>query len=355
MKRLSMKSVVVLFGIAILGMSFVTTESFAKDELIFASWGGAYQEAIRKAWLQPFAKEFGVEVVEDTSPEMAKIKAMVETNTVTWDVVTGGGNAMVEGIRLGLFQKLAPDKVNQDHVYPDARNEYGVPSEIFTTNYAFSLKDFPDGKPQPQSWVDFWDVKKFPGKRSFYSRRPATCLEMALIADGVPVSDVYKVLSTPEGVDRAFAKIEELKPHIAVWWTSGAAPVQALGSGEVVMATGWNGRFQKGIDEGLPIRMVWNGSIAQVGFFQIVKNAPNLETAYKFLNYMISPKAQAQFHKYVAYGPTTPKAWDIIPKDQWDRLPSSPQNLKNSLFLKQDWWGKHHVKLQERWQALLQK
>jgi putative spermidine/putrescine transport system substrate-binding protein len=353
MKRFGYRGLLLSLAFSVLLLDGWTGQAAAAEELVFASWGGAYQEAIRKAWLEPFSKESGIEVLEDTSPDMSKIKAMVETNTVSWDVVTGGGFSMIEGIGQGLFEKLPADKINQQHVYPDARNDYGVPSEIFSTLFAFNLKTFPDGKPQPQSWADFWDVKKFPGKRAFYGNRPSTCLEIALLADGVAKEDVYKVLKTKEGVDRAFAKIEALKPHVALWWKSGAAPVQALGSMEVVMATGWNGRFQAGINEGLPLRMVWNGAIAQVGYFQVVKNAPNKENAFKFLNHMISPKAQAEFHKYVAYGPTTAEAWQYIPKSQWERLPSSPQNLEKSVFLSESWWAPHYEALLERWQTML--
>ncbi len=323
-----------------------------QGQLVFASWGGAYQEAIRKAWIDPFVKETGIEVIEDTGPEIAKIKAMVDTKTVTWDVVTGGGASLVRGSRQGLFERIPAEKVNQDHVYEGARHPYGVPSEIFSTVIGFSTKAFPDGKPQPRSWADFWDVQRFPGKRSFYGR-PSTSLEVALIADGVPLPDVYKVLRTPEGVDRAFKKLAELKPHVATWWTNGAAPVQALGSGEVTMAMGWNGRFQAGIDQGLPIRMVWDGAVAQVGYFMVVKGAKNQEAAFRFLNWIVSPKAQAEFHKYVAYGPVTPKAWESIPKEKWDSLPSSPQNLRRSVFQDIEWWVDNEEKVMERWQAFL--
>lgn len=69
---------------------------------------------------------------------------------------------------------------------------------------------------QPASWADFWDVDKYPGKRGL-RKRAVYNLEFALLADGVKVEDVYRVLSTPTGVERAFAKLSELKPHIQ-WW-----------------------------------------------------------------------------------------------------------------------------------------
>jgi putative spermidine/putrescine transport system substrate-binding protein len=336
-----------------MGLAGLGTVEATAAELVFVSWGGSYQDAIRKAWIEPFTRETGVKVIEDTNPEIAKIKAMVDTKTVSWDVITGGGATLMQGVAGGLFEPL--DGVDLSKSYPEAaRYKYGAPSEIFSSVLAFSKKAFPDGKPQPRTWADFFDVKKFPGKRTVYDR-PQSVLEAALLADGVDRKDVYRVLSTPDGLERAMKKVEELKPHVVQWWRSGAQPVQLLGSGDAVMALGWNGRFQTGIDEGLPIQMEWDGAIAQLGFFMVVKGAKNRDSAMKFLNYMVSPKAQAEFYKYVAYGPTTPEAWKLIPKERWALLPSSPDNLGKSLFLDIAWWDKNNTAVMERYQALIQK
>ena len=343
------------FGSAIAGatMLIAVTGSAMAEDMVFVSWGGAYQDAIREAWIKPFMKESGINVLEETEPETAKVKAMVDTGSVTWDVVTDGGLGLVRGSKLGLFEEITKDMVDQSHVYPEVVNKYGVPSEVFSTAFAFSTEAFPDSGPQPQSWADFWDVTKFPGKRALYGA-PNTVLEAALMADGVAPADVYKTLATKEGQDRAFAKIEALKPNIGLWWTSGAQPAQALGSGEVVMANGWNGRLQAGIKEGLPMRIVWNGAVAEVGYFMIVKGAPHRDAAVKFLNYMVSPAAQSEFHKHVSYGPVTAKAWDSIPKEEWGRLPSSPENLEKSLFLDVNWWLDNEPAMIERYNALMQ-
>ena len=185
-------------------------------------------------------------------------------------MVTENSARLTRGIKLGVFEKITADMVDQKHVIPGARNEYGVPSEIFSTLIGFSTKSFPAGKAQPSTFADFWDVAKFPGKRTLQDD-PATVIESALIADGVAPGDVYKVLSTPAGIDRAMKQIEKIKPHVAMWWKNGAEPVNALGTGEVVMALGWNGRFQAGIDSGLPIQMGWGNTVAQVGYFVLVK------------------------------------------------------------------------------------
>ena len=341
---------VLLAAVAALGLSAAPA---AAEDMVFVSWGGAYQDAIREAWIKPFMEKSGVKVIEETGPETAKIKAMVDTGTVTWDIVTDGGLGVARGAKEGLFEEITSAMVDQSHVYPEMFNKWGVPSEVFSTNFAFSTKAFPDGGAQPASWADFWDVEKFPGKRALYGA-PNTVLEAALMADGVPMGDVYNMLGTKEGVDRAFAKIEKLKPHIAVWWTKGAQPAQVLGSGEVVMSNGWNGRIEAGIKEGLPIKAVWNGAVAEMGYFMLVKGAKNRDAAIKFLNHMVAPEAQANFHKYISYGPVTPGAWDHIPKDQWGRLPSSPDNLKQSLILSVDWWLANEAAMVERYNTMMQ-
>lgn len=321
------------------------------EEMVFASWGGAYQEAIRKAWIEPFSAEAGVEVIEDTEPEVARIRGMVDTGTVEWDVVTGGGSTLTDGVEYGLFEKITPEMVDQSMLIEGARNDYGVPSEIFSTVIGYSKEAFPNGG--PQTFADFWDVEKFPGKRTLPAK-PSTVLEAALLADGVPVGEVYATLSTDEGMQRALDKVAELKPHVPVWWTSGAQPVQAIGSGEVVMALGWNGRFQAGIDEGLPIEMSWEESVAQVGYFMIVKGAPNKDAAVKFLNFISKPEMQAEFSKYVAYGPVTAAALPLIDAERSKRLPSTEERIAKALFSDIAWWGEHSIAAGEAYTSMMQ-
>jgi putative spermidine/putrescine transport system substrate-binding protein len=335
---------------AFAAMVLVTGAAHAA-ELNFASGGGAYQAAIRDAWLKPFSKETGIKVNEDTDPQVAKIKAMIDTKSVAWDVTSQNAARLARGVKLGVFEKITPEMVDQKNVIPAARNDYGVPTEIFATVIAFSTKAFPAGKPQPSTFADFFDTVKFPGKRTLQDD-PSTMLEAALIADGVAEADVYKVLGTPAGVDRAMKKIEKIKPDVAMWWKNGAEPVSALGSGEVVMALGWNGRFQAGMDSGLPIAMGWGNSVAQVGYMALVKGAEHRTEAIKLLNFITVPKNQAEFSKYIAYGPTTELAFPMIDDARKERLPSTPERLKHAVFMDAEFWEKNGPAIVERYNTV---
>lgn len=336
-----------LFAIA--GCSGDRTEN--ANTMVFASWGGAYQNAVERAWIEPFVAETGIEVMRDTEPEVARIRAMVETGSVEWDVVTGGGETLMRGADLGLFVEITPDMVDQSKVLQEVRNPYGVPSEIFSTVIGFSQHTFPDGG--PRTFADFWDVEQFPGRRALPDR-PATVLEAALLADGVAKEEVYAVLSTRDGLERALGKVRTLKEHVAFWWSSGAQPVQALGSGEVVMALGWNGRFQSGIDDGLDIAMAWDESVAQAGYFMIPTGAKNQDAAVRFLNYVVRPDVQARLSEWIAYGPITPASIPYIEEERASRLPSTPERVASALFMDVAWWAERATEVSEAYTAMLQ-
>ena len=95
----------------------------------------------------------------------------------------------------------------------------------------------------------------FPGKRGL-KKEPNVNLEWALLADGVPPEKVYEVLGTPQGLERAFKKLDTIKGSI-VWWQAGAQAPQLLADGEPIRScstplsavTGNGGRRRASADE----------------------------------------------------------------------------------------------------------
>ena len=346
MKKIKYISICSLYLIS----SFIYS-SLNADELFFASWGGAYQRAIEDAWLDPFSNESNIEIYRDTEPEIAKIRAMVDTGNVQWDIVTGGGETLMKGIEYNLFAKITEEMVDQTSIISSIKNQYGVPTEIYSTVIAFSKNKFPNEK--PQTFSDFWNVQKFPGRRALPDD-PAAVLEAALLADGVDKEDVYKILNTKEGMQRAINKIREIRDHVSFWWSSGAQPVQALGSGEVDLALGWNGRFQAGIDNGLDIEMAWDESISHVGYMMIPQGAPNKKAALKLLNYITQPKIQAKISSYISYGPASEEALNYIDEKTKMKLPSTKERIRNTLFLDISWWANHSSQALEEYLLVIQ-
>jgi len=204
-------------------------------------------------------------------------------------------------------------------------------------------------KTAPTTWADFWDTKKFPGKRAM--RKGARYnVEFALMADGVKVADVYKVLATKEGAERAFKKLTELKPSIQ-WWEAGAQPPQFLVAGDVVLSTVYNGRIDAANREGRHLGIGWTGGIYDLDYWVIPKGTPNKAKALEFIAFASTADAQAEYAKNIAYGPTNNKALTKLDAKTLANLPTSPANAKDALQFNIKFWADQGEQLEKRFAA----
>src|SRR3954447_15329115 len=266
------------------------------QELTIVSFGGSYQEGQSKALFQPASKALNTKFKEETYTGIADLRLKAKAGAVTWDIVVSGSGSAARAGSEGILEKLDYKLIDASAFLPGMAGEYCVAGDVFSTVLAWNTKTY--GAKGPQSWADFWDVKKFPGKRS-YRKGVAGALEPALMADGVPPEKVYEVLAAPGGIERAIKKIKELKPHVAVWWSSGAQHAQLMKDGEVDMITGWNGRFDVIAKDGAKVAYTYNQGLLDYDCFAIPKDAPNKAAAMKLLAEMSKPQYQAEFTKYI--------------------------------------------------------
>lgn len=329
------------------------TQIQAQDRKVsIASWGGAYQHAQEEALYKPAREKTDFDIRVESFGGMADVKLQVATGSVTWDLAISSIAIMARAGKDGLLEPIDYDVVDVSNFLPNTYHDYCVGADTFSAIYAWNNETF--GEDGPKSWADFWDVEKFPGPRA-YRGAIGGALEPALMADGVPPEQVYQVLSSEEGIDRAINKIRELKPHIAVFWTSGAQQAQLLMDGEVELATGWNGRFDAGIAEGAPISYDYNQGILDVDCFSVPKGAPNVDGAMELLAEISKPEYQAALPQYITYGPTNKGAYDldVIEEDLAKMLPSYPANAAIQLPVSPDWYIEWETLATEKYQAML--
>lgn len=340
------------FG-AVAAASLLATTALAEDKQVtIASWGGSYQEAQSKALFQPASEATGIVVKEETYGGMSDVRLQVQTGAVTLDIVASGSGSAARAGAEGLLEELDYDMIDVSTFYPTLKMKHCVGGDVFSVVYAWNTDTY--GDDGPQSWADFWDVEKFPGKRA-YRGKVAGALEPALMADGVPPEKVYEVLDSEEGIDRAIDKIRELVPHIDVFWSSGAQQAQLMKDGEVDMTTGWNGRFDNAKKDGAKVAYVFNQALLDYDCFAIPKGAPNKETAMAFLAEISKPEYQANLPKYITYGPTNKAAYDLGKIDEAvaRSLPSHPDNAKVQLPIDIDWYAKWETIAAEKYQEML--
>jgi putative spermidine/putrescine transport system substrate-binding protein len=320
-------------------------------EVTFVSQGGAYQEAQTKAILDPAAKALGITIKQDSSADAYPvIKTQVQAGKVYWDLNDMAAAYCVRGIKEGLFEKLDYSLIpNAKDLDPQFRNDFYTGYITYSTVLAYSTERF--GSNAPKTWADFWDVKKFPGRRSLRNNAKPS-LEAALLADGVPANKLY-----PLDVDRAYKKLEQIKPHINVWWTSGGQSTQLLRDGEVDMIGLWNGRAGAAINAGAKAVYHYNQGILEYTCLSVLKGSPNKVNAMKLLNEAIKAENQARLPLLIDYGPINLKAFDsgVIPANVAEKLPTSPKNYASQALLSPDWWATPEgVQAEQRWLKFVQ-
>ena len=349
----------------ILTTALVSFGFAANAEVTVMSWGGAYGTAQTEAHVKPWSAATGnPAIMVDSDNPAPAIKAMVEAGNVTVDVASV---EYADAIRLcdeGLLEPIdaaalpagADGTPAADDFFPGAVTECAVSTDIWSNVFAYDTSKFPEG---PTTAADFFDLTKFPGKRGLKKGAKAV-LEFALLGDGVPAADVYAVLATPEGVDRAFAKLDTIKAE-TVWWEAGAQAPQLLADGEVAMTTAYNGRiFAAAVGEGKPFQIVWDGQIYENESYVVPKGAPNKDLAMEFIKYATSTEGLRAQASNISYGPPR-KSANLEPiiyagdgkTEMGPHLPTNPANLTNALLTSSEFWVDHDAELNERFQAWL--
>lgn len=336
-----------------LATSLLGTAAFAADKTVtIASWGGSYQEAQSKALFEPAAAKTGIIVKQETYGGMSDVRLQVSSGAVSLDIVASGSGSAARAGAEGLLEPLDYSIIDVSTFYPTLKSEFCVGGDVFSTVYAWNTKTYGDAG--PQNWADFFDVEKFPGKRAYRSK-VAGALEPAILADGVAMEDVYKVLDSEEGIERALNKIRELKPHIEVFWSSGAQHAQLMKDGEVDMTTGWNGRFDNAAKDGAKVKYSFNQALLDYDCFAIPKGAPNKDVAMEFLAEISKAEYQDDLPKYITYGPTNKAAYDtgVIDAATAASLPSSPANAALQVPVSLEWYAKWETIAAEMYQEML--
>lgn len=333
--------------------------------IVAVSWGGAYTKSQVEAYHKPWTAKTGNTVIsEDYSGGLSEVKSQVEAGNVTWDIIDLEMSDAVRGCDEGLFEPIdpailppAPDGTPATEDFIDgAITECAVANIVWSTIFAYDNSKMANG---PTSIGDFFDTAKFPGKRGL-RKGPKANLELALAADGVPADKIYEVLSTPEGVDRAFAKLDTIKGDV-VWWEAGAQPPQLLADGEVAMTTAYNGRiFNAVAAEGKPFSIVWDSQIFDVDLWAVLKGAPNKDLAMDFLAFSTATEQLAAQASYISYGPARKSSAPLVGSyhtnpdlDMGPQMPTAPENFKTAIQNDFEFWADNQDELNERFNAWL--
>jgi putative spermidine/putrescine transport system substrate-binding protein len=319
--------------------------------ITYFTYGGAWKQAIMAAFGEPFTKKTGIPVQYQEPYNFGKLRAMHQAHAQQIDAVTVSGMEVILSERLGMITPLdwsLIDKAALSPVQLARPNVIGGAAQ--SMNVSYSKKKWP-GDEHPNSWADFWNVEKFPGRRAL-RRDPLWTIEAAVKADGVKDSEFY-----PIDIDRAFRSLDRIKPHVKTWWSDNSQAQQLMEQEEVDLIHMTNGRATQSIlDHKAPFALVWNeATYSGHGEGWIVPaGCPNPIGGMKFLDIVGRAEYQAVFARMLYYAPQNPNAIPLLDDKIARLMPSYPDNEKLSHTINFTWWADNVAGVQRRFEEWLQ-
>ncbi|GAB7530239.1 ABC transporter substrate-binding protein [Pseudomonas sp. 3A(2025)] len=326
-------------------LAFSSVAAMAAESVNFVSWGGSTQDAQKQAWAVPFQKTSGITVVQDGPTDYGKLKAMVESGNVQWDVVDVEADFALRAAAEGLLEPLDFNTIKRDKIDPRFVSDHGAGSFFFS--FVLGYNEGKVGKSTPENWSALFDTKTYPGKRALYKWPSPGVLELALLADGVEKDKLY-----PLDLDRAFKKLDTIKKDI-VWWGGGAQSQQLLASGEASMGQMWNGRVYALQQDGAPVGVSWKQNLVMADFLVVPKGAKNKDAAMKFIAEATSAKGQADFSNLSAYAPVNTDSVARLDSTLAKNLPTN--YASEQITLDFAYWAKNGPDIATRWNEWLVK
>ncbi|WP_027993959.1 polyamine ABC transporter substrate-binding protein [Sinorhizobium meliloti] len=329
-----------IFILAATVATIATSTPATAADLVFSSWGGTTQDAQKAAWADKFTEKTGINVLQDGPTDYGKLKAMVEANAVTWDVVDVEGDYAAQAGKKGLLERLDFSIIDKSKLDPRFVTDYSVGSFY----YSFVIgcnKDVVDAC--PKSWADLFDTEKYPGKRAFYKWSAPGVIEAALLADGVPAGKLY-----PLDLDRAFKKLDTIKGDI-IWWSGGAQSQQLLASAEAPFGSLWNGRMTALAQTGVSVETSWEQNITAADSLVVPKGAKNKEVAMQFIALATSAEAQAELANLTGYAPINLDSPELMDAELAKTLPDA--QTASQVNADMNYWAENRDAIGERWYA----
>lgn len=310
--------------------------------LTYAGPGGIFQEGQDTAIWQPFAEASGAKLQMDAF-DSGKLKAMVESGNVAWDVVN---TSQVDTARNcgTLYEKIDRSRIDTSEL-PEGTitDDCMVPNVMYGFVMAYNTEVFGDNP--PRSAADFFDTERFPGKRTV----PQTSyvdpqnLEFALMADGVDLDGLQ-----PEHIDQAIEKYKSLGSDM-IAWTTGAQAQQQLESGEAVLGFVWSGRGYGAAEAGAPIAPVWDEWLVAIDSTAIPKGAKDPEASHAAINYFLGAEQQAGMAEVNSMSPVNVNARPQVDETLSDWLVST--RLSTGRVPDFDFWVENYDAMANAWVA----
>ena len=334
------------------------------NKLKIAIWSGAYGAAQREVVVKRFKTKRDIDVEVIIRSQGAPIDLEAADRDASLDAVEFSAAELETGCSAGQLLEIATGDRAHDVTGSDAARADFLPGSLkpcgigaFAWSHVMAIDRTQFKKDKPRSLADVFDTKRFPGKRALI-KDPRFLLEAALMADGALPGEVYGLLATAEGQNRALAKLAELGDEI-LWVNSSKEAIEAVASGDAAIAQAFSGRVFFAVARGLPLDIIWDGQIYSMTYWAIPTKSTRQELAREFLRFATEPQQLAAIAQRFPYGPTRTSALALAKRhltaglDLDAFLPTAPENLSTALAHEEGWWRDNRKDVDARFAAWL--
>ncbi|QXJ21497.1 ABC transporter substrate-binding protein [Actinomadura graeca] len=331
-------------AVALVAACGIGNPSSKSDALTFVSTGSPFQDYQNKAWAEPFTAQTGVKVRNDGPVDEARMKTMVEARKVSWDVVDTSAAAAVQ--YCGKYLEKLDFSVIDKNVFPKGTvGDCGVPAYNYSLIFMYDKEKYKNDPPTKIG--DFFDVKKYPGRRIVPPEIAVGLLEAALMGDGVPEKQLY-----PLDLDRAFRKLEPIKKSTTFAKTYGQQQ-QMMVDRQVDMALVLSARAYQSLKAGAPFQPVWDKTVVNWDDLVVPKGAPNKEQAMKFIAFASRNDPSAKLAQLASVQPINESIVPNYDPIQQRVNPFTPDRKHSIVRSDAEWWGQNFDAVTKRYTTWL--
>lgn len=319
------------------------TKSEAVDttpaQITFVGYGGSGQDAMITAWQKPYtALHPNVTFLNTSPPTVAQVQAQVLAGVTTWDVMNVAPYAAEQNCGT-LFEKLKLDVDPKDYPKGTIGNCY-VGNFTNGPEFAYNTDKWPDPAKAPKTIADYFDTKKFPGKRGVVATIQDGMLEYPAIADGVKPDKVY-----PVDINKSLAKWATIRSDTLFAPNVGALQ-QAAAAGQVDMFFLAESRQLALLDAGVHIKPVWDVTLAALNAFAIPKGSKNVAATTKFIEFTLQPEPSAKMAELAGVSPVNLNSKPVKTKNAEAVDILGKANTGKTIIQDTDYFSKNFNKLQ---------
>lgn len=280
--------------------------------LLVVNPGGDWGNCQRSKFFDPWTKKSKIPVIDAPNQTVGQIEANVKAHQYSADVTYPNQVLPFGKDAADYLEPIDYSNIDKSQLVPGTFNKYAISIDVFSWVIGYRTDK---GGNVPQSWADFYDTKRFPGKRAL----PANLdnfgvIYTALMADGVTPDKMV-----PLDLDRAFAKLNAIKGDI-VWYSSGSQGQELLRSGEVTMGMEYANRVTNMKNAAIQ----WNQQIVAGDFVAVAKGNPNVKAAMDLISFIVQPNVNGTFTECAAGAPSNtaahvdPSVKDTLPTSHLD-------------------------------------